>query len=156
MCSSLTGVMRLLVILFLATMLVTARAADRDRIPPLSLVAEISLGVYPGWSLSISPDGSGVIGYGSSASDFASVPAGTFDFGRIYQSLATVARPNVGDMRESFTVVFRQRGATTSDALYTDKADLVLDLFETAKHKCVPPGKARIEELWERQPRGHW
>jgi hypothetical protein len=127
------------------------RAAD-DRIPPLSLVADIRLGVYPGWSLSISPDGSAVIGYGSSAFDFVSVPTGTFNFGQIYESLATQVRPYLGNMRESFTVVFRQRDATISDALYIDNADLVLDLFKTAKQNCVLPGRARIDELWERQP----
>lgn len=64
----------LTILLFLfGTVLVPAHAAEADRIPPLSLLTEVRLGVYPGWSLSILPNGSAAIGYGSHAPDFASV-----------------------------------------------------------------------------------
>ena len=141
----------LAILLFLGATLITACATDVERIPPLSRLKEIRLSAGPGWSLSIGPDGSAAIGYGSNGSDFASVPAGTFDFEQVYRSLAPVVRPT-GNMRESFTVAFYEREVTIGYSLYTDNANVILDLFTTAKQKCVPPDKARIDELWERQP----
>jgi len=140
------------VVLLLATMLIPAHTAEADHnIPPVSLLAEIRLAANPGWSLSILPDGSAAIGYGSHAPDFASVPAGTFDFERVYQSVAADARPS-GSMRDPFTVIFYRRGATDARALRTDKADLLVGLFITARQNCDPLAKARIDELWERMP----
>lgn len=141
----------LLSVLFLGGTVVTARAADNTHIPPIALVTEIQLVIYPAWFLSIAVDGAGSIGYGSSASDFASVPAGTFDFQKIYSSLAQTVRVS-GNMRESISIAFRQRNVTTTSARYTDDADLVLDLFNTAKQNAVGLNEARINELWERSP----
>jgi hypothetical protein len=141
----------LLPVLFLGSTLVTARVADDTRIPPIALLADIQLAVYPGWFLSIETDGSGSIGYGSNASDFASVPVGTFDFEKVYSSLAQSVRAS-GNKRESLTVAFHQRHVTTTLALSTDDAGLVLGLFNTAKQNAAGLNRARIDELWERSP----
>lgn len=138
----------LLPVLFLGSTLVTAREADDTRIPPIALLADIQLAVYPGWFLSIEADGSGSIGYGSNAFDFASVPVGTFDFEKVYSSLAQSVRAS-GNIRESLTVAFHQRHVTTTLALSTDDAGLVLGLFNTAKQNAAGLNKARIDELWE-------
>ncbi|HEX7026207.1 MAG TPA: hypothetical protein VF268_03130 [Gammaproteobacteria bacterium] len=137
-------------LVFVGLMAVSACATDTGRVPPLANVAHIRLGAGP-WSLSILPDGSGALGYGSSAFDFASIPGETFDFGQVYGALAAVVSPD-GNIREWFSVAFYETDKAETYSQYTREAELVLGLFKTAKDKCRPLDKTRMDELWEQRP----
>jgi hypothetical protein len=89
----------LFLVLFLGITCVPARAADETRIPSVALLSCIQLTVNFGWVLTINAGGSGSIGYGSHIADFAAVPVGTFDFEKVYSSLALRVRASLDAAR---------------------------------------------------------
>ena len=140
----------LAILWFLGTAAAGEPPPDANRIPPVSLLRSITLGAWPGWTLDIMPDGSAAITYGDGPLG-AFAPAGTFDFNKVYRSLAPIVGP-AGNMQQFFTVGFHQRGVTMTYSQYT-KADFVRNLFVTAKKKgtaLIDP--ARLEDVWQRNP----
>jgi hypothetical protein len=128
-----------------------APPAKAHPVPTLELLSEIKIGAGTGWWLRIFSDGSGRMGYGSHFPDSSPLPKGAFDFEQLYRLLTPVVQPEA-KAPDSFTVFFRQRGATPTFAHYTKRSDLVLPLFETAQQKCGPFGRERVLELWQSRP----
>lgn len=122
-----------------------------DDPPPVSELEKID--VFAGaWRLNIYPDGSAQIGFGSNAGDFARVPAGTFDFTKVYKSISGIVIPS-GNIHHSFVVFFCQANVSPSHAQYTNKTETLLPLLETALQKRHPiNGKDRLTELWKQNP----
>jgi hypothetical protein len=119
-------------------------------VPPLDELRGINL-TTGSWMLDIGPDGSATVGYGSSAGDFAKVPAGTFDFAEVYKKMVPVVQPG-GSTPPFYAVCFQRRGASSTSAVYTQDEPTVLALFEKALAARDNSDAGRLDELLKTYP----
>jgi hypothetical protein len=122
----------------------------RVTVPPLNELRWISL-TTGGWILDIRPDGSGTVGYGSSAGDFAKDPAGTFDFAEAYKKMVLVVQPT-GSTPPFYAVCFHKEGETSASAVYTKDGAMVLALFEKALAARDTKAADRLDEIRKTNP----
>jgi hypothetical protein len=104
-----------------------------------------------GWSLTIKKDGSGQVGFGSHAVDFAGFEKNTFDFSDVIQKLETKLEPQ-GSISIEIGVSLWQNGDTSVNAKYISDKALVSKFFEKAL-SAITYNKERIEEIYkEKKP----
>ena len=113
-------------------------------------IRQITVHTATGWLLTIKADGSGSVGYGSSAQDFAPFPQGTFRFAEVRDRLLPQSRP-AGSIREGFAVTFAREGEISSTARYVSDSKMVEALFEKAVASAQKTG-TRVEELYAAHP----
>jgi len=100
-----------------------------------------------GWSLTIKQDGSGQVGVGSHAVDFASFEKNTFDFSDVIQKLESKLEPQ-GSISTKIAVSLWKKGETSVNAKYIPDKSLVSSLFEKALSAIIY-NKERIEKIYK-------
>lgn len=137
----------LIVLIGIALMQLLSAADVATRLPKTAELSGIYITTPSSWWLRIKPQGSALIGFGSSGGDSATTPPTTFVFTNVYSSLSAVVQTN-GGISDCFAIVFPKTGEHTSQALYTRDSEVIRPLFETAKKHCAPVDRQRFEELW--------
>ncbi|MBI4166484.1 MAG: hypothetical protein HY508_12195 [Acidobacteria bacterium] len=113
-------------------------------------IRQITIHTPAGWLLTIEADGSGNVGYGSSAHDFAPFPVGTFDFAPLRDELLRQSGP-AGSMRSGFAVAFARAGEISTTARYVSDFGMMKTLFERAVASADKPG-TRVAQLYATIP----
>ena len=104
-----------------------------------------------GWSLIIKQDGSGQVGFGSHAVDFAGFEKNTFDFSDVIQKLEPKLEPQ-GSISTQIAVSLWEKGETSVNAKYISDKTLVSKFFEKAL-SAITYNKERIEKIYkEKKP----
>ncbi len=104
-----------------------------------------------GWSLTIKQDGSGQVGFGSHAVDFAGFEKNTFNFSDVIQKLESKLEPQ-GSISTQIAVSLWKKGETSVNAKYIFDKSLVSKFFEKAL-SAITYNKERIEEIYkEKKP----
>jgi len=104
-----------------------------------------------GWSLTIKQDGSGQVGFGSHAVDFAGFEKNTFDFSDVIQKLEPKLEPQ-GSISTEIGVSLWKKGETSINAKYISDKSLVSKFFEKAL-SAITYNKERIEKIYkEKKP----
>ena len=86
----------------------------------------VDISTPSGWSLTIKQDGSGQVGFGSHAVDFAGFEKNTFDFSDVIQKLEPKLEPQ-GSISTEIGVSLWKKGDTSVNAKYTSDKTLVRD-----------------------------
>ncbi len=113
-------------------------------------IRQITVHTATGWLLTIETDGSGSVGYGSSAQDFALFPQETFRFAEVRDTLLPQSLP-AGSIRKGFAVAFARAGETSTTARYVSDSKMIKALFEKAVASAHKTG-TRVEELYAARP----
>ena len=100
-----------------------------------------------GWSLTIKKDGSGQVGFGSHAVDFAGFEKNTFDFSDVIQKLEPKLEQQ-GSISTDIAVSLWKKGETSINAKYISDKSLVSKFFEKAL-SAIAYNKERIEEIYK-------
>ncbi len=104
-----------------------------------------------GWSLTIKQDGSGQVGFGSHAVDFAGFEKNTFDFSDVIQKLEPKLEPQ-GSISTQIAVSLWKKDETSVNAKYISDKVLVSKLFQKAL-SAITYNKERIEKIYkEKKP----
>ena len=104
-----------------------------------------------GWSLTIRKDGSGQVGFGSHAIDFAGFEKNTFNFSDVIQKLEPKLEPH-GSISTKIAVSLWKKGETSINAKYISDKTLVSKFFQKAL-SAITYNKERIEEIYkEKKP----
>jgi len=101
-----------------------------------------------GWSLTIKQDGSGQVGFGSHAVDFAGFEKNTFDFSDVIQKLETKLEPK-GTISTKIAVSLWKEGETSVNAKYISDKSLVNKFFQKAL-SAITYNKERIEKTYKK------
>jgi hypothetical protein len=100
-----------------------------------------------GWSLTIKHDGSGRVGFGSNANDFADFKRNTFNFSDVMQKLESKLDPE-GSISTNIAVNLWEKDEISIIVQYTSDKLLVNKLFENALSD-INNNKDRIEEIYK-------
>jgi hypothetical protein len=104
-----------------------------------------------GWSLVIKQDGSGQVGFGSHATDFAVFEKNTFNFSDVIQKLESKLEPE-GSISTKIAVNLWEKDETSLNVLYISDKTLVNEFFQKALSAIIN-NKERIEEIYkEKKP----
>ena len=100
-----------------------------------------------GWSLTIKQDGSGQVGFGSHAVDFAGFEKNTFNFPDVIQKLEPKLEPQ-GSISTEIGVSLWKKGETSINAKYISDKSLVSKFFQKAL-SALTYNKERIEKIYK-------
>jgi hypothetical protein len=100
-----------------------------------------------GWSLTIKKDGSGQVGFGSHAIDFAGFEKNTFNFSDVIQKLESKLEPQ-GSISAKIAVSLWKKGETSINAKYISDKTLVSKFFQKAL-SAITYNKERIEKIYK-------
>jgi hypothetical protein len=113
--------------------------------------ANIDITTPSGWSLTIKQDGSGQVGFGSHAVDYAGFEKNTFHFPDIIQKLGSKLESE-GSISSKIAVSLWKEGDTSVNAKYISDKELVSKYFQKAL-SAITFNKERIEKIYkEKQP----
>ncbi len=111
----------------------------------------IDISTPSGWSLTIKQDGSGQVGFGSHAVDFAGFEKNTFNFSDVIQKLEPKLELQ-GSISAEIAVSLWKKGETSINAKYISDKTLVSKFFEKAL-AAITYNKERIEKIYkEKKP----
>jgi hypothetical protein len=111
----------------------------------------IDISTPSGWRLTIKQDGSGQVGFGSHAVDFAAFEKNTFNFSDVIQKLESKLEPH-GSISTKIAVSIWEKGDTSIIAQYISDKSLVSKFFQKAL-SAITYNKERIEEIYkEKKP----
>ena len=111
----------------------------------------IDISTPSGWSLTIKQDGSGQVGFGSHAVDFAGFEKNTFNFPDVIQKLEPKLEPQ-GSISTEIGVSLWKKGETSINAKYISDKTLVSKFFQKAL-AAITYNKERIEKIYkEKKP----
>jgi hypothetical protein len=111
----------------------------------------IDISTPSGWNLTIKQDGSGQVGFGSHAIDYAGFEKNTFDFSDVVQKLESKLEPH-GSTSTHIAVSLWKKGETSINAQYISDKSLVSKLFPKAI-SAITYNKYRIEKIYkEKKP----
>jgi hypothetical protein len=99
-----------------------------------------------GWSLTIKKDGSGQVGFGSHAIDFAGFEKNTFNIYDVIQKLESKLEPQ-GSISAKIAVSLWKKGQTSINAKYLSDKTLVSKFFQKAL-SAITYNKERIEKIY--------
>ena len=99
-----------------------------------------------GWSLTINQDGSGQVGFGSHATDFADYEKNTFIFPDIMKKLESKLNPD-GSISTNIAVNLWEKDDFSIIVQYTSDKSLVNTFFEKAL-SAITNNKDRMEEIY--------
>jgi hypothetical protein len=100
-----------------------------------------------GWSLTINRDGSGQVGFGSHATDFADFEKNTFNFSDVMQKIGSKLDPE-GSISTNIAVNLWEKDELSIIVQYTSDKTLINTFFEKAL-SAITDNKERIEEIYE-------
>jgi hypothetical protein len=100
-----------------------------------------------GWILIIKQDGSGQVGFGSHAIDFAVFENNTFKFSDVIQKLESKLEPQ-GSISTQIAVSLWKKGETSINAKYISDKELVRKFFQKAL-SAITNNQKRIEEIYK-------
>jgi hypothetical protein len=100
-----------------------------------------------GWSLVIKQDGSGQVGFGSHATDFAEFEKNTFNFSDVMEKLESKLEPE-GSIAKEIAVNLWERDEISINVQYTSDKSLVNKFFQKAL-SAITDNKERIEEIYK-------
>ena len=111
----------------------------------------VDISTPSGWRLTIKQDGSGQVGFGSHAVDFAGFEKNTFDFSAVIQKLEPKLEPQ-GSISTQIGVSLWKEGETSINAKYISDKTMVSKFFEKAL-SAITYNKERIEKIYkEKKP----
>ena len=100
-----------------------------------------------GWSLTIKQDGSGQVGFGSLATDFADFEKNTFNFSDVMQKLESKLEPE-GSISTKIAVNLWESDESSINVQYISDKTLVNKFFQKAL-SAITNNKERIEEIYK-------
>jgi len=109
----------------------------------------IDISTPSGWRLTIKQDGSGQVGFGSHAVDFAVFEKSTFNFIDVIQKLELKLEPQ-GSITTEIAVSLWKKGETSVNAKYISDKILVIKFFEKALSAIIY-NKERIEKIYKKK-----
>jgi hypothetical protein len=101
-----------------------------------------------GWQVEIVADGSGAVGYGSSAGDVVQLPPETFDFVKTKDAMIATSHVDIPDGAPVFTVLLRMDDRTQK-TIYTQEKELFVSFIQRGLDAS---GSRRLRDIWERHP----
>ena len=109
----------------------------------------VTIDIYTpsGWSLTIKQDGSGVVGYGSHSTDFATFEKNTFNFSDVIHKLEPKLEPE-GLISTKIAVNLWEKDEISLDVQYISDKTLVNKFFQKAL-SAITVNKERIEEIYK-------
>ena len=111
----------------------------------------IDISTPSGWSLTIKQDGSGQVGFGSHAVDFAGFEKNTFNFYDVIKKLELKLEPQ-DSISTKIAVSLWKKGETSINAQYISDKILISRFFEKAL-SAIAYNKERIEKIYkEKKP----
>ena len=111
----------------------------------------IDISTPSGWSLSIKQNGSGQVGFGSHAIDFAVFEKNTFDFSDVIQKLESKLESQ-GSISTKIVVSLWKKDETSINAQYISDKTMVSKFFQKAL-SAITYNKERIEKIYkEKKP----
>jgi hypothetical protein len=104
---------------------------------------------HSAWWLTVRPNGSGLIGYGSSGTDSGNFTNNTFDV-RVLDAMLRVGATTNQQARESFSILVTKPNGDTIVSLWTTNTDLAVSLMCRA-HDGLADSRMndRIRTLWD-------
>ena len=132
--------------------LILAGCNDQPQVNKVkSEFVNIDISTPSGWSLTIKQDGSGQVGFGSHAVDFAGFEKNTFNFSDAIQKLEPKLEPR-GSISTKIAISLWEKGDTTINAQYISDKTLVSMFFQKAL-SAITYNKERIEKIYnEKKP----
>lgn len=100
-----------------------------------------------GWGLTIKQDGSGQVGFGSHATDFADFEKNTFNFSDVIQNLESKLEPE-GSISTKIAVNLWEMDESSINVQYISDKTLVNMFFQKAL-SAITYNKERIEEIYK-------
>jgi hypothetical protein len=122
-----------------------------ESVPNINQINEIDLFSDKGWMLRLHLDGSARLIFGSSATDVANAPSGTFSFQETYKLLAGHLVNN-GTADNSITVSLRRPGETFPTTLYLKDGPTIKQIMSKAREKAIPLDQKRFMDLLSKHP----
>jgi hypothetical protein len=107
----------------------------------------INISTPSGWRLTIKQDGSGQVGFGSHAVDFAGFEKNTFNFSDVIQKIESKLEPQ-GSISTKIAVSLWKKGETSINAKYISDKNLVSKYFQKA-FSAITYNKERIENIYK-------
>ncbi len=107
----------------------------------------IDISTPSGWRLTIKQDGSGQVGFGSHAVDFAGFEKNTFNFSDVIQNLESKLESR-GSISTEIVVSLWKKGETSINAQYISDKTLVSKYFQKALAAIIY-NKERIEKIYK-------
>jgi len=142
--------MKQIVIFLILLCLILAGCKDQPQINKIkSEFVTIDIFTPSGWRLTIKQDGSGQVGFGSHAVDFAGFEKNTFNFSDVIQKLETKLEPQ-GSVSEKIAVSLWKKGETSVNSKYISDKSLVNNLFQKAL-SAITYNKERIDKIYKEQ-----
>lgn len=112
-----------------------------------SKFVNIDISTPSGWSLTIKQDGSGQVGFGSHAIDFAIFEKNTFNFSDVIQKLESKLEPQ-GSISTKIVVSLWKKDETSINAQYISDKTMVSKFFQKAL-SAITYNKERIEKIYK-------
>jgi len=112
-----------------------------------SKFVNIDISTPSGWSLTIKQDGSGQVGFGSHAIDFAIFEKNTFNFSDVIQKLESKLEPQ-GSISTKIVVSLWKKDETSINAQYISDKTMVSNFFQKAL-SAITYNKERIEKIYK-------
>jgi hypothetical protein len=100
-----------------------------------------------GWSLVIKQDGSGQVGFGSHATDFAEFEKNTFNFSDVMKKLVSKLESE-GSISTKIAVNLWEIDETSINVQYTSDKTLINQFFQKAL-SAITNNKERLEEIYK-------
>ena len=144
--------MKNIVIFIILACLILVTCNEQTKVNKVkSEFVSVDISTPSGWSLTIKQDGSGQVGFGSHAVDFAGFEKNTFDFSDVIQKLEPKLEPQ-GSISTEIGVSLWKKGETSINAKYISDKTLVSKFFEKAL-SAITYNKERIEKIYnEKKP----
>jgi hypothetical protein len=140
--------MKTITIFIILVCLILVGCSDRPQLNKIkNEFVTIDIHTPSGWILTIKQDGSGQVGFGSHAVDFAGFEKNTFDFSDVIQKLESKLEPQ-GSISTEIGVSLWKKGETSINAKYISDKTLVSKFFQNAL-SAITYNKERIEEIYE-------
>jgi hypothetical protein len=120
-------------------------------VPAFETLEDLTIMTGTGWMLEINMDGSGRLSFGSSVTDAAVVPSGTFNPKAFYKAVAATLRVESSGAK-TVAVALRAAGQRSVTALYSPKLAEIKELFATALKAGRPMEKESFAKLVQDVP----
>jgi hypothetical protein len=128
---------------FVVTIIVFAGCAGCKPDTPDRLIISLD----SGWYVRISPDGSGLLGYGSTGQDSAPLPKGTFRFTDVLEALSASSQKQ--PIARAHTYSISKSGVAEADVRYMLDDKMLQGVFQTARAATTNP---HLDRLWRERP----
>lgn len=129
--------------------------SDIDGQSVAAMPESLNIRLHPGngWRLTIMPNGSGSLSYGSLPFDGASFPVGTLNYKEVYDAVVPQLHQNKSAFKDTAVgVIVSRKEQSSYVASYFDGASYWNDLVDTLKTKITAYNQTRFDAISSENP----